>query len=200
MTHRTVRGCLGCGVDISGTHGQTKYCSNACGKWVRNGHTELRRPNTECRHCGGPIGQKVVTAQFCSRTCKTAASEQRRVRDDHARYLKERDRRMAYATDYAKRNPHVGQAAKRKRKVLLAQTTTFVVSGRDWKRTVSRHGGKCSYCGTSGPLTMDHVIPISRGGTHSIGNLVPACAKCNSSKRHRTVMEWRLSRRVSLAR
>lgn len=41
---------------------------------------------------------------------------------------------------------------------------------------------------------MDHIIPVIRGGNHSIGNLTPACASCNASKNHRTVMEWRLSK------
>jgi 5-methylcytosine-specific restriction endonuclease McrA len=50
--------------------------------------------------------------------------------------------------------------------------------------------GRCQYCG--GPAnTLDHVIPLSRGGPHAIGNVVPACKPCNSRKRHRTPQEWR---------
>lgn len=196
---RPVRFCPGCEVDISDRNGQMKYCSNACRRWVANGHTDLRRPATECERCGGSMAGKLATAIYCSRKCKTAASETRRVRDDRARYLNERDRRIAYAMDYARKNPHVGQAAKRKRKAKLAVSGMFEVTSRDWKRMVDRHGSTCFYCGRKGPVTMDHVMPVSRGGTHSVGNLVPACANCNSSKRHRTVMEWRLSKRVSLA-
>lgn len=38
--------------------------------------------------------------------------------------------------------------------------------------------------------TLDHVIPIARGGTHHVGNLVLACRHCNAAKRERTAQEW----------
>lgn len=38
------------------------------------------------------------------------------------------------------------------------------------------------------------MIPLARGGTDYIGNIVPACGKCNSSKNASTVTEWRLRR------
>lgn len=195
---RPTRSCPGCAMDLTGRHGQTKYCSNACRRWVANGHHELRVSAPHCKRCGAPMAGKMMTAAYCTKACKLAASEGRRRRDDHARYIKERERRIAYAIEYAKQNPHVGQAAKRKRKALMASAGMFRVSTRDWSRLVQRYGGRCFYCEVEAPMTMDHVVPISRGGTHSIGNLLPACAKCNSSKRHRTVMEWRMNRRVAV--
>jgi 5-methylcytosine-specific restriction endonuclease McrA len=196
---RPERYCPGCGLNLSDRHGQVKYCSNTCRRWVANGHTELRQPAQQCIQCGGAMIGKMATAIYCTKRCKLAASDGRRTRDDRARYLKERERRIEYALQYAQDNPHIGQAAKRKRKALLAEAGVFELSGRDWLRLVNRHGRRCFYCGTCGPMTMDHVLPISRGGHHSIGNLVPACAQCNSTKRHRTIMEWRLGKRVSLA-
>jgi 5-methylcytosine-specific restriction endonuclease McrA len=52
----------------------------------------------------------------------------------------------------------------------------------------------CHYCGAPGPSTLDHIIPLSRGGRHAIGNLIPACMSCNKRKAGRTIMEWRLDR------
>lgn len=52
------------------------------------------------------------------------------------------------------------------------------------------HGGLCFYCGGSAD-TIDHVIPLSRGGQDPIDNLVPACRSCNSSKGQKLVAEWR---------
>jgi 5-methylcytosine-specific restriction endonuclease McrA len=50
----------------------------------------------------------------------------------------------------------------------------------------------CFYCGcVNKKITLDHVLPISRGGRHSIGNLVPACYSCNSSKGAKFLAEWR---------
>jgi 5-methylcytosine-specific restriction endonuclease McrA len=62
---------------------------------------------------------------------------------------------------------------------------------RDVQRLLRRYGGKCAYCGKSKAMTMDHVIPISRGGTSFIGNLLPACKPCNSSKGDRVLVEWK---------
>jgi len=49
----------------------------------------------------------------------------------------------------------------------------------------------CAYCVTRSGTTVDHVVPLSRGGTNFVGNLVPACRPCNSSKGLLLVMEWR---------
>ena len=45
-----------------------------------------------------------------------------------------------------------------------------------------RDEGKCQYCGTTKDLTLDHVIPRSKGGKSNWTNLVTACKKCNSVK------------------
>jgi hypothetical protein len=49
---------------------------------------------------------------------------------------------------------------------------------------------KCAYCGKKGPLTDEHVFPVVYGGLDEIGNLVPACGTCNSSKQHKPVESW----------
>ncbi len=49
--------------------------------------------------------------------------------------------------------------------------------------------GVCHYCGRKFPaaqLTMDHVVPLARGGTSTKGNIVPACRDCNRDKRLET--------------
>lgn len=45
-----------------------------------------------------------------------------------------------------------------------------------------RDDHSCQYCGKKTELTLDHVVPVSRGGTSDWDNLVTACAKCNHSK------------------
>jgi 5-methylcytosine-specific restriction endonuclease McrA len=41
----------------------------------------------------------------------------------------------------------------------------------------------CSYCGTPGPSQIDHIKPLTKGGTNSITNLVRACQPCNLKRR-----------------
>lgn len=52
-------------------------------------------------------------------------------------------------------------------------------------------GGACAYCGDAIPTTIDHVVPLSRDGSHYPENLVPACKPCNSSKGAKLLSEWR---------
>ena len=56
-------------------------------------------------------------------------------------------------------------------------------------RIYKRDGGRCVYCGSQKQLTIDHVIPKSRGGTNSWTNLVTCCNKCNVIKADRTPTE-----------
>lgn len=53
--------------------------------------------------------------------------------------------------------------------------------------------GVCFYCGSRvGPsnLTMDHVVPLVRGGRSTKNNLVPTCKECNNKKKYLLLMEW----------
>lgn len=69
------------------------------------------------------------------------------------------------------------------------------VSLRDWIRMVNRFNGRCAYCEEpTGSPQMDHVIPLSRGGRHAIGNVLPVCISCNSSKKDKYLFEWKVAR------
>lgn len=60
-----------------------------------------------------------------------------------------------------------------------------------WKRRVAK--GRCYYCEKETPpkeLTMDHVVPIARGGKSTRGNVVPCCKSCNDAKKQLLPMEW----------
>ena len=53
----------------------------------------------------------------------------------------------------------------------------------------ARDGGGCAYCTKRPGATIDHVIPRSRGGTHTWDNTVASCSKCNARKSDRTPQE-----------
>ena len=60
-----------------------------------------------------------------------------------------------------------------------------------WKRR--RSAGVCYYCRRHVPpaeLTMDHIVPLIRGGRSTKSNLVPACKECNNKKKHMLPLEW----------
>jgi len=62
-----------------------------------------------------------------------------------------------------------------------------------WKRQLAK--GFCYYCQcffSSSELTMDHIVPISKGGKSTKGNVVCACKKCNTIKKNKLPMEWQV--------
>ncbi|KAF8043584.1 hypothetical protein BT93_A1799 [Corymbia citriodora subsp. variegata] len=77
------------------------------------------------------------------------------------------------------RVPHLLQVVKRRR----------VKSNLSRKNILYRDSYTCQYCSSGENLTIDHVLPISRGGEWTWENLVTACAKCNSKKGHKTIEE-----------
>jgi 5-methylcytosine-specific restriction protein A len=61
-----------------------------------------------------------------------------------------------------------------------------------WKR--KRSSGICHYCNNKfipNELTMDHVIPIARGGKTEKSNVVPCCKACNTKKKQLLPTEWK---------
>ena len=60
-----------------------------------------------------------------------------------------------------------------------------------WKRKCAK--GICYFCGeqvSPKELTMEHMVPLIRGGKSSKGNVVPACKKCNNKKKYLLPFEW----------
>lgn len=66
----------------------------------------------------------------------------------------------------------------------------------DWWRSQLQKG-VCHYCGRSvgaANLTMDHVVPVARGGRSVRSNCVPCCKECNNEKKAKTPAEQILDR------
>lgn len=52
-----------------------------------------------------------------------------------------------------------------------------------WREIKEHYGHRCVYCHRKmARLTMDHIIPLTKGGSHTVANIVPACRSCNSKK------------------
>ncbi|KAI3924374.1 hypothetical protein MKW98_032575 [Papaver atlanticum] len=77
------------------------------------------------------------------------------------------------------RVPHLLQVVKRRR----------IKQNLSRKNILFRDVFMCQYCSSRESLTIDHVLPISRGGEWTWENLVTACLKCNSKKGHKTLEE-----------
>jgi 5-methylcytosine-specific restriction endonuclease McrA len=119
-----------------------------------------------------------------------------------------RERHRAYSREWAlkhpaamrvrlqawyKSNPH------RVRALRLVRRGALYRAGRPQREHVAllEAHPECVYCearfdraSSTRCRTVDHVLPLVRGGTNASDNLVPACKACNSSKNKRTVEEW----------
>lgn len=83
-------------------------------------------------------------------------------------------------------NPEQSREHARRRR-LLKQGVSPGHTLEEWERVLEHYNRQCVDCGTSENITKDHVIPLSRGGTDSIDNVVPRCGSCNSKKGTRLV-------------
>lgn len=119
-----------------------------------------------CEECGNQFARAGKRYRFCSTRCSgDYQSRTRQVRSVDDCRVKRIHREHA--------SP--GLSTKRRSKLL-----------HTWRA----QGRTCAYCPRPAD-TVDHVVPLVRGGTNYEGNLVPACRRCNSSKSGKTVVEWR---------
>jgi len=77
-----------------------------------------------------------------------------------------------------------------KRRFIMKQTKNQL-SINEWNNMKQMYEYTCPSCHRKEPtikLTIDHVIPLSKNGSHSIDNIQPLCNKCNSSKMTKTII------------
>jgi len=115
------------------------------------------------------------------------------------RYRENPDRQLAYNRRWRLQNPElrncqiaVSNGNRRARLVAVAGLPIPRVTSEAANRRFLLFGNTCCYCGSDGPLHLDHVDPLARGGLHTPGNLAPACQRCNLSKSSKPVEAWYL--------
>jgi 5-methylcytosine-specific restriction endonuclease McrA len=88
------------------------------------------------------------------------------------------------------------QAAHRRRARLREVENTF--TKEEWQKILEYYNSKCFYCDRSDvAMTVDHFLPISKGGANAEYNIVPACHMCNSTKNDHNPLEflWKIENR-----
>ena len=77
--------------------------------------------------------------------------------------------------------------------------TKTVAAIKLWEDIKAFYHYRCAYCNkVSEHLTKDHILPISKGGADTIGNIVPACADCNRRKNAKRLVTWRGFKKLQL--
>lgn len=117
----------------------------------------------------------------------------RRENPEAVRAAERANKRRWYAANTEQARAKGVREAQRRR-ARLAGADVRVVTQRDLDHQSVIQGHRCYWCHEPSTLTVDHVIPIARGGRHAIGNLVLACETCNKARCDALPAEWRLFR------
>jgi 5-methylcytosine-specific restriction endonuclease McrA len=159
----TGRTCEGCGENIDHLNLQARTCSNACQRW-KDSHPDgrLRNAPKTCATCDGPIVGRRVDTTFCSTIC--------RERDPrHAERSRDKARKRRAVVRGAKADEPVRAVDVFERDNWTCQICSLPIDrSAPWPYPMSP--------------SIDHVIPLSRGGMHSMANLRAAHLRCNLQK------------------
>ena len=94
-----------------------------------------------------------------------------------------RERIYAKIAEYRKNHPDIIDAARDRYRLRKFGTSKADLTKEQWEFIKEIFRNRCAYCGKRQKrLTKDHIIPVSKGGAHTIENIVPACKSCNSKK------------------
>ena len=172
--------------------------------------------NTDKRGRGGKTAECKACRNLYS--AKWRSENRDRFKEMRASWnARNRDKRAAYCRRWRANNPEkkaqmwsdwyqknkVRANANSRRYRVRKRSATGDFSGEEWEAMKEMHEHRCAYCHESGrELTQDHVVPLSKGGTHTWDNIAPACRFCNTSKKDRDLIEWltwRIERQTALA-
>ncbi len=90
------------------------------------------------------------------------------------------DKVKGYKRDWKQRNPDAVTAHKNARRAASLKGGKY--TAKEWRELCDFYGNVCLSCGTDKDITVDHVKPLSIGGTNTIDNLQPLCGSCNYRK------------------
>lgn len=64
------------------------------------------------------------------------------------------------------------------------------ISDEEWQQLCDHYNNQCLACGSAEELTLDHIIPLVKGGKHDISNAQPLCNSCNA-KKYTKIIDYR---------
>lgn len=174
-------------------------CSVLCSNRIQYAKRKAATPSRKCEACGAMFAPLLPSIRFCSKNCSAPV-----VAESRRKTFACRDCGVQFESTGPSAKSCVECAKERFR--VKARTRNkllrYIKRGArgqphtkaDWDRLVNRYRGLCAYCGERPYQHKDHVIPIARGGTDSIGNVLPACKPCNLAKGSKLLIEWKWSK------
>jgi 5-methylcytosine-specific restriction endonuclease McrA len=116
-----------------------------------------------------------------------ATHQEQALAKQNARNALRREEIRVYAIAYKAAHPEAGQASSRARRASKHNAPINDFTAAQWREMQEAYDHRCVYCGKrrKGKLTQDHITPLSKGGSHTRSNIVPACRSCNCKKGRR---------------
>jgi 5-methylcytosine-specific restriction endonuclease McrA len=188
--------CTKCHRMLAFTHFH-KNANRACGysMWckdcVKEHHRLTRSHNLAVKKVYRKAHAKTIHAR--NATWRAAHQEHLKAYRDnnpetHRQYrqkyvMSHREALRARARRYAQAHREARRLREAQRRARITQAPVNDLTAAQWDEIQRHYNYRCVYCGTKAqPLTMDHLTPLSRGGSHTRSNVVPACRPCNSKK------------------
>ena len=184
--------CRLCGRSFVAGHPLERYCGDGCRRekacantlaWSRKNIQRAQPVERPCTRCGTVFEGTNAKYQYCGDACRRdKKSEQKR---------EEKKRRKAADPERVRLEK---RTARRRRRALMKNADCDRHTAKDLSVYWLEQGFIA--CVLQGPDCdvvyehMDHLTPLSRGGSHTLENLVPACGRCNMQKGSRTYDEW----------
>jgi hypothetical protein len=187
---------------ISGREGRCCECRNQYQREWRAQNIEASRAATKRWREKNPSTvqankQRYGRTEKAKQTAKEweKRNKEKRQRQNRGWEQKNKNHRLALWNEWARKNPDNIKHSQQKRRALqMGSEVLFTLDAK--QRIIRKANGFCYYCNTrSERLSLDHVLPLSRGGRHSEGNIVVCCMSCNSSKKNNLLVVWRYTRR-----
>jgi 5-methylcytosine-specific restriction endonuclease McrA len=188
------KSCLGCGIgknleefkkDKRATLGVTSRCIDCINRMARESYA--RDPNKKLEKNALWTAQNLQKHREMNRA-NGFRNKNKRLLASRLWYLENKDRHLENGKQWSLNNPEARLLISINRRARKIQNGVFSISSKEVRNLLS---ALCAYCTIKPSAHLDHVIPISRGGVTSIGNLIGSCALCNQSKGNKTISEWR---------
>lgn len=164
-----------------GYNRQCKRCRITHTIEQRKANPEKTRAATRRYYVGNTEKVTAANSKWAAANRDKINASQRRIRAEHP------ERQRASSLKYKAANPEKGRQDRLRRRARMKEAGVFSVSPKDSRRLLT---DPCYLCGGKAEH-VDHIVPLVRGGRHSIGNLAPACQSCNLRKQDKFLVEFK---------
>ena len=155
------------------------------------------RYSGECKKCA----KKRSADYYLKNAERIKANTDKYHKENLAKYVE-------YSNRYAERNPEkrreqrkraYARYAKTERGKMIIKLHNEVYSrsaklgdltAAQWQSILELFDFKCAYCGSKDKLSMEHLLPVSKGGALTKANIIVACQHCNSSRGNKDLQDW----------